>query len=75
MPEVVPTHGVNCWYRLRRRPGDELCDFFEERYFDSEQEALSYWEQRESELGPERVLRPLPSRENPLVWAVCIDPE
>ena len=75
MPEVLPTHGVNRWYRLRRPLSDELWHFFAERYFDSEQEAFAYWEQRRSELGPDRVHRPVPSHENPLVWAVCIDPQ
>ena len=75
MSEVLPTHGVNRWYRLRRPLSDELWHFFAERYFDSEQEAFAYCEQRRNELGPDRVHRPVLSHEDPLVWAVCIDPQ
>jgi hypothetical protein len=48
---------------------------FAERYFDSEQDAIEYWQQRILELGDDRVCRPVPSRENSAVWAVCVDPE
>ena len=75
MPQVLPTQGVNRWYQLRRPPSNEPWYFFAERYFDSEQEAFAYWEQRCGELGLDRVHRPVPSHENPLVWAVCIDPQ
>jgi hypothetical protein len=75
MPQVLPTGNVNRWYQLRRPLSDDVWHFFAERYFDSEQEAFAYWEQRRSELGPDRVHRPVPSHENPLVWAVCIDPQ
>ena len=56
MPEVLSTHGVNRWYRLRRPLSDELWHFFAERYFDSEQEAFAYCEQRRNELGSDRVI-------------------
>ena len=75
MPQVLPTVSVNRWYQLRRPPGGELWHFFAERYFDSEQEAFAYWEQRGSELGLDRVHRPVPWHENGFVWAVCIDPQ
>ena len=75
MPQVLPTQTVNRWYRLRHPVTDEASDFFAERYFDSEQEAFMYWEQRGSELGADRVHRPVPSHENASVWAVCIDPQ
>jgi hypothetical protein len=75
MPQVLPTGRVNRWYQLRRPLSDEVCHFFAERYFDSGQEAFAYWEQRQSELGPDRVHRPVLSHENPRVWAVCIDPQ
>jgi hypothetical protein len=72
MPQVLPTRSVNRWYELRRPHSDQLFHFFAERYFDSEQEARAYWQQRRRELGLYRVHRPVPSHENPLVWAVCI---
>ena len=75
MPQVLPTQTVNRWYRLRRPHSDEPGYFFAEQYFDSEQEAFAYCEHRRGELGPDRVHRPVPSHESPLVWAVCIDPQ
>ena len=75
MSQVLPTQTVNRWYRLRRPLSDESWHFFAERYFDSEQEAFAYWENRRSELGHDRVHRPVPSHENAFVWAVCIDPQ
>ena len=75
MQQVLATQSVNRWYQRRRPPTNHPWHFFAERYFDSEQEAFAYCEQRRSEIGPDRVHRPVPSHENPLVWAVCIDPQ
>ena len=75
MPQVLPTNDVNRWYQVRRGTDHETCLFFAERYFDSESDAFEYWERRTSELGFERVHRPLASHENPRIWAVCILPE
>jgi len=74
LPEVLPARGVNRWYRLHKEDKRQTWDFFAERYFDSKPEAFVYWEQRAKELGFERVHRPVPSHENPSVWAVCIVP-
>ena len=74
MPQVLPKSDVNRWYWLAIG-GNTPADFFAERYFDVHSEALTYWQQRCDELGIERVHRPVPSHENPQVWAVCILPE
>ena len=74
VPEVLPTRDVNRWYRLPQEGASCSGDFFAERYFDSENEALAYWQKRAEELGFERVHRPVSAHENPAVWAVCIVP-
>jgi hypothetical protein len=74
MPEVLPTRGVNRWYQVTRSGSNEPWQVFAERYFDSKSEAFAYWESRSAELGYDRVCRPLHSHEDPVIWAVCIDP-
>ena len=64
MAQVLPTQTVNRWYRLRRPLSDKVWQFFAEWYFDSEQEAFAYWEQRRNE--SKRKVRPLN------VWSIDI---
>ena len=75
MPEVLPTSDVNRWYYTKRQRTNRSGQFFAERYFDSEREALVYWERRSAELGADRVHTPLRSHESANIWAVCIIPE
>lgn len=73
MPEVLPSHPLNRWYAIRW-PGDmQTAEGFAEKYFDSAQDALAYAERRRNEIAPRRVSGPIPSREDPNVWAVCIE--
>jgi hypothetical protein len=73
--EVLPSSGVNRWYQVRRSGAGAHLLVFAERYFDSEADAFEYWERRSADLGADRVNRPVRSHEDPLVWAVCIDPQ
>ena len=73
MPEVLPSHPLNRWYSIRW-PGDmQAAEAFAEKYFDSAQDALAYAERRRTEIAPRRVSGPIASREDPNVWAVCIE--
>ena len=73
MPEVLPSHSVNRWYRVYRSDTKTHADVFAEKYFDSEAEAFGYWQNRSATLGFDRVNRPVRSHENRAVWAVCVD--
>ena len=74
MSEVLPARFIDRWYRVRL-PGDtHLTQLFAERYFDSIEDALLYREQRSKELAPRHVHSPVPSREDPTIWAVCVEP-
>lgn len=73
MPEVLPSHPLNRWYPIRW-PGDaQPAEAFAEKYFDSAQDALEYAERRRTEITPRRVSGPISSREDPNVWAVCVE--
>ena len=56
IPEVLPTFGVNRWYSVRRSGTNEQWHVFAEKYFDSEAEAVHYWESRSGTLGFDRVI-------------------
>ncbi len=75
MSVVLPGSRVNRWYEVTRPGTRQPWYFFAERYFDSATEALAYRDRRAAELGFDRVHEPVPSHENPGVWAVCVLPE
>lgn len=73
VPEVPPL-SRNRWYQVRW-PGDfDSSLAWAEKYFDDRNEAYSYSERRETEVSPRRVHMPVPSHEDPKIWAVCVEP-
>jgi hypothetical protein len=74
MPELLPAHSVNRWYRLRW-PGDlQPSEVWAEKYFDAHDDALRYFERRQVELSPRQVHMPIHSHEDPGIWVVCVEP-